>query len=257
MNESDRNYSARIIKAGALLADTKAFLQAYDENQSVAGNLRRLRSANVFGKASRHRVAEILPVFRHRYCDDDSLARPLRTLARSGVTDDVLDRVLYYHTARADPLLYDFALRYLGSLQTDEGGIVRPADARQVVVKLLREAGLDWVDGTVRRVTQGLLSTLRDFRALTGHTRKRLGTAHLPLEAFAYVAFAIGCDGVRGERLVSHPVWRLYLLSAEDVERLFVQAQQRRWMSFHSAGRLVRIDFGFPTLEGLVDAIVA
>src|SRR5207302_11415919 len=56
----ERQYTSRIIKAGALLADTKALLTHWDDSRSVAENLARARQENLFGKASRSRVEEIL-----------------------------------------------------------------------------------------------------------------------------------------------------------------------------------------------------
>jgi hypothetical protein len=52
------SYSSRIIKAGALLTDTKSLLLAWDLNATVPQNLDRIRRENPFGKASRSRVEE-------------------------------------------------------------------------------------------------------------------------------------------------------------------------------------------------------
>jgi len=57
-------YTSRIIKASALIADTKVLLAAWDAEQSVAENLDRARRENIFGKTSRKRVEDILLIFR-------------------------------------------------------------------------------------------------------------------------------------------------------------------------------------------------
>ena len=62
-------YSSKIIKAGALLADTKTLLSHWDVAATGAENLDRIRRENVFGKASRSRVEDILAIFRQRYPD--------------------------------------------------------------------------------------------------------------------------------------------------------------------------------------------
>ena len=51
-------YSTRIIKAGALLGDTKTLLCHWDSTQTTQDNLRRFREENLFGKASRSRVED-------------------------------------------------------------------------------------------------------------------------------------------------------------------------------------------------------
>ena len=65
--KADACYTSRIIKAGALLADTKTLLSHWDMTRSVQDNLDRIRRENVFGKASRSRVEDILAIFRQRY----------------------------------------------------------------------------------------------------------------------------------------------------------------------------------------------
>src|ERR1700729_881045 len=51
-------YSAKIIKAGALIGDTKTLLSHWDVNTSPDANLHRIQRANFFGKASRSRVED-------------------------------------------------------------------------------------------------------------------------------------------------------------------------------------------------------
>jgi len=69
-------YTSKIIKAGALLADTKTLLAHWDVRSSVHENLDRLRRENVFGKASRSRVEDILAVFRQRTSWKPMSSRP-------------------------------------------------------------------------------------------------------------------------------------------------------------------------------------
>jgi hypothetical protein len=63
-------YTSRIIKAGALLPDTKLLLQNWDEEADVRANLDWVRQENLFGKASRSRVEDVLLVFKQRYLKD-------------------------------------------------------------------------------------------------------------------------------------------------------------------------------------------
>jgi hypothetical protein len=80
--EDSAPYSSKIIKAGALLADTKTLLAHWDLGASAHDNLRRLRRENVFGKASRSRVEDILAVFRQRYLAEEPVTRALVVLVR-------------------------------------------------------------------------------------------------------------------------------------------------------------------------------
>ena len=64
---SQAPYTTKIIKAGAFLADTKTLLAHWDLDSSVPDNLQRIQHENIFGKASRSRVEDILRIFRQRY----------------------------------------------------------------------------------------------------------------------------------------------------------------------------------------------
>jgi hypothetical protein len=74
---SSKVYTSKIIKAGALLADTKTMLAHWDENCSVSDNLIRFRRENIFGKTSRSRIEDILIIFHQRYLTSESVTRSL------------------------------------------------------------------------------------------------------------------------------------------------------------------------------------
>jgi len=114
--EADACYTSRIIKAGALLPDTKTLLSHWDLTESVPTNLQRLQRENVFGKASRSRVEDIVGIFRQRYLTEPSVTRALVTLVKMRLPASALDRILYFHAAKADRLLHDVVSEILGPM---------------------------------------------------------------------------------------------------------------------------------------------
>lgn len=268
-NHDQRIYSSKIIKASGLLADTKTLFAFWDESKSVEENLREARRANIFGKASRSRVEDILAIFRQRYCPDNgSDAAPrqardaaLRRLVRSGLPAEIVDRVLYYYAALADPLIYDFVTQYLYDLYKRGRHVITVEDASEFLRDAIAngQTTTPWSTTTRERVAQHLLATLRDFRVLQGargSPRKTFAPTHLPVEAFLYIAFDIHRAVASGERLLRHPHWRLFLLDLDAVERLFVEAHQLGYLRYQAAGSLIRIEFPYRDLLGLVDALV-
>jgi hypothetical protein len=221
-------YRSKIIKAGALLADTKTLLAHWDETLSVSENLDRFRRENIFGKASRSRVEDILAIFCQRYLASESVTRALATLVKGQFSAEGLTRILYFYAARADALLHDtvteilWPLHALGKTDITIQDILTPL-ARWVAEG--KTAG-HWSEPTLVRVAQGLMATLRDFGVLQGRVHKRLAPMYLPVEAFAYIAFFLHQEQPSGERLLGHPEWRLFFLSPQMVERFFVEAQQ-------------------------------
>ena len=100
-------YTSRIIKAGALLADTKMLFAHWDESESVQQNLDRIQRENVFGKATRCRIEDVLAIFRQRYLREPSVLKALVRLCRAHRPPPGIERILYFHACQADTLLHD------------------------------------------------------------------------------------------------------------------------------------------------------
>ncbi len=244
-------YSSKIIKAGALLGDTKTLLAHWNAAASAQANLDRLRRENVFGKVSRSRVEDVLTIFRQRYLGEESVTRALVVLAQKRLPAATLDRILYFHAAQADRLLHDTVIEILlplqarGITQIDVLEIQRP-------LKKWVDAGKTsgkWSEPTIIRIAQGLLSALRDFGVLQGAVKKRIAPAYLPVAAFAYLAFHFKQHQPSGARLIELPDWKLFFLPREGVERFLFEAHQHNLLEYHAAGSVTRLTFPASTLE--------
>ncbi len=244
-------YSSKIIKAGALLPDTKMMLANWDEGAGVPANLSQMQSSNLFGKASRSRIEDILAIFRQRYLGDPSLLRALVTLAKSDLPARVLDPILYFQAVRSDALLHDAVTDLLASLMIRGRQEVEVRD----VVAWLREqvdAGnttRSWNDETTTRIAQGILATLRDFGILQGVITKRIAPLYLPTPAFSFIAFLLSRQQPSGERLLHDPEWQVFFLHERTVERFFIEAHAERLLQYYAAGRVIRIEFPATTIE--------
>jgi hypothetical protein len=242
-------YTARIIKASGLVGDIKALFAFWDEGRSLEENFQEARRANIFGKASRSRVEDILSEFRQRYYSEPEIASAIRRLVRSSLPADIVDKVLYYHTALADSLIYDFVTEYLFDLHAHGRKVVTYVDSLDFIAQATARGQIDppWRSPETRaRVAQGLLSTLRDFRVLQGakgSQQKTFAPAYLPVEAFVYVAFDLRRRGISGERILHHPHWRLFFLKPGDIERQLIEAHQFGLLRYAAAGSLVRLEF--------------
>lgn len=250
-------YSSKIIKAGALLADTKTLLSHWDSTKLADENLDRLRRENVFGKASRSRVEDILAIFRQRFLAEEAVTDALTRLVRRRFPAAGLDRLLYFHAARADRLLFDVVADVLVA-QKDKGLV--DVDVASVHRQLMRwvAAGRTerpWSEPTALRVAQGLLSALRDFGVLSGSVNKKIAPAYLPVAAFAYLAFYLKQHQPPGAGLVELPDWRLFFLTPDGVERLLFDAHQHGLLEYHAAGTVTRLTFPAERLGEYADVV--
>lgn len=246
-------YASKIIKAGALIPDTKVLLSNWDEDQTVTENLTRFRQENVFGKASRSRVEDILAIFRQRYLRDEEITQALVTFAESGVDSAALNRILYFHAARSDELLHDVVTDFLYPIaQTGLTNTLKTNDVKIWIERQIKQENIvrKWSETTITRCAQELLASLRDFGILEGNIKKKIASQYFPIEAFVYIAFFLKQYQPSGTRLVNDPEWRLFLIDSESVERLFIEAQQHKLLEYYAAGSIIKIDF---PAENLVD----
>ena len=244
-------YSSKIIKAGALIGDTKTLLSHWDVAASVEENINRAQRENVFGKASRSRVEDILAIFRQRYLAEESVTRALVILVRGKFPPAALERLLYFHSARADQLLHDAVTEILVPMQARGLVDINVQDFQRSLAMWVKDGKTTghWSEPTITRISQGLLSTLRDFGVLQGAVNKKIVSAYVPVAAFAYVLFFLKQNQPSGAKLVEHPDWRLFFLPREGVERFMFEAHQQGLLEYHAVGSVTRLSFPVTTLE--------
>ncbi len=243
-------YSSRIIKASALIADTKVLLAEWDLGSSAAENLDRARRENIFGKASRRRVRDILKIFRQRYFDDADVGTALVTLTQTGAPAQWINPLLYFFSAQNDRTLRDIVIEVLYPRHL-AGYTDLPVD---YVVRAIRNWVAEgktttvWNENTILRVAQGLMATLRDFGVLQGAARKQLTPIYLPTPSFVLIAFWLQQRERSGHLVLHSDDWRLFFLPVEGVERFFMEAHQEHLLTYDAAGSVVRIEFPATTL---------
>jgi hypothetical protein len=238
-------YTSRIIKASALIADTKVLLAEWDPGLPVAENLKRARQLNIFGKASRGRVDDILAIFRQRYFDDPDIGATLTYLVQGGANAQWVDPLLYFFAAQNDRTLRDAVIEALYPRQLAGYSDV-PTD---YVVRVIRQwvaegkTATEWQEETIHRVAQGVQATLRDFGVLKGAVRKEIAPIYLPDPSFALIAFWLDQRLHSGNLVLNSDDWKLFFLPVAGVERFFIEAHQEHMLTYNAAGSIVRLDF--------------
>jgi len=252
------NYNSKIIKVAAHITDAKTFLSEWNENISASENFNRFLEINIFGKPSRAATKNILAAFKERFVLDNEQDKALRRMAKVNVDPIIFDWILYYYTVQADDLLYDFVTKYLYDFQLQGNLSINTKIAQDYISNLSKEGKTTavWSETVCNRVARNILTTLRDFRILEGKVKKTIKPPYLPTEAFVYIAYLIYQKNISGQKVINAEDWKLFLCSSNIVEHMFMDAHQKEYLTYYSAGSLVRIDFNYNNLEGLVDAII-
>jgi len=251
-------YNSRLIKAGALLEEMRLLVRHWSNGSD--GGLKSLAVVdNLLGKATRARAQDI---FRSAFLPRYVKGRPpkawkiLRALEDAGAPVEVLKPVYYWVTARNEPILRDYVTAELAHKNGLTGQIISPSEVSQWIEKQLRSQGKTWSDRVTILVARGILATLRDFGILEGAVKKRLAPVYIPIESFAYMAFALCQEGSMGEKLVRHDDWLLFFLSPEDVEGKLIESDVRGFLKYQSAGRITRIDFPARSFEEMAHVVL-
>ena len=250
-NKVNLPFTSKILKAGALLPDIKTILSHWDLQQNIDKNLQRVIQQNLLGKKSRSRTTDVIKIFRQRYFYNESVAKTLAYLVKSKCDTKSLERIFFFHTLKADPLISEVVTEILLPQMLRGETEVNRITIQRVVMSWIEEgrtAG-NWSESTVIKVTQGLLSTLRDFGILKGAVKKQIAPAYFPIQAFAYVAFCLKQKQPSGMEFIKLKDWKQFFLFAEGVERLLIEAHQMGLLEYHAAGTVTRLTFPASTLE--------
>jgi hypothetical protein len=247
----DRPYTTRLQKGGALVAEMRRLVLEWDDKPDC---LNRIVEANILSLPSQRRTRDVImrtftPRFVRSHPPD--LWRPVSVLERAGWSRESLLPIHYYAAASAEPLLWDFAVEFLVDREARGLLEIRTDDA----VRFIRLASSDcfpdgqWSPTVSLKVARGLLAALRDFGILAGASKKRITPIYLPTESFAFLAMLRQVVGVKGRVTLTDPCWRLFHLSDTGIEQHFLDAHQKKFLSYHAAGSLVRLEFSATNLQ--------
>lgn len=242
MNTLYRPYNTRIQKGGALLDDMRMLVRSWEEdNSETRVEIRRLLGKKTLARSKDTMVRAFIPRFLQG--DPSNAWKIARLLEDRNVEPEIVRPIYYWITARSDRLLYEFVTEELIHVAGPGDGSVRIEETTTWISAHIRKADQEWTPTVTLKVGRGILAALRDFGILEGGSKKCIAPVHLPIEAFCYIAFWLGRLGDSGESLVRHSDWGLFLFSPKIVERLMLEAHQLNLLSFHSAGRIYRVDF--------------
>ena len=246
--------SSRIIKGGALLDETRRFVESWRDSGSVAENLSAFRTGNLLGKRSRVRAEDTLAILRQRFVDPGPHVIPgIRPLASK--TEAFRD-ASYYEAARNDYLLAHIAGELLFDLRGRGWVRVTVEDIERALLLAPPDPVVKgWGDATRTRVIHGVLSALRDFGVLEGKVNKHIASPHLSFSGFVYVLGRLRDALPSSHEIVRSSVWRWWLLEDRQLRALFLEADRSGLLRFSDAGSSVRLDWRVEGLEEMVRAV--
>lgn len=252
--------NANLTKGSADIPEVIQLLRAWEGESEPPGAFQdRAIEANLLGKTSRRRVKDIVKrVLAVRYFPEGSTetAVLLKRILRAGFASETVNKLLYYHAALGEHLLYVIATEFLFDHQRRGLQTVATPDVERF---LEQEAEADRIPeysvSVEKRIAQHALAALRDFGILEGKVKKRIAPVRVPPELTGYVVHALKDEGLSANRIVEHTDWRLFLLDQEAAEDAIITASQHGYFSYSAAGTIRRFDWEHDSLEEYVHAI--
>ena len=247
-------YSTRIIKGGALLEESRRFVESWDDELTTEINLEQFLTQNLLGKRSRSRAEDTIAILRQRFVEPGpEIIRALRSLT---IRADSFRDACYFETARNDELLAYTAAQALRRLRDRGGSMIRVSDLeRELLERPPDETIRAWGQSTRTRVIHGLLSALRDFGVLAGRANKRIAPSHITFTGFVYVLGRLRQLTSSSHELVTSDTWGWWLLDDSQVRSQLLEADREGVLRYRDAGSTVRIDWRIDGLEEVVRAV--
>lgn len=254
-------YTSRACKGSALLGEMRALLRAWHPGEPAAQLERRALDADLLGKATAHRVYDVVRrVFAVRFIDPPGCpARNLKRLVEARPAGDWFRHLALLYAARADAVLRDGVVCFYRRAAAEGRLRLGTQDAVDFLQEAER-AGVvpyPWSPSVRERVAQGLLRQLTEYGLLGEPARgfrEMLRFRPDPL-AVAYLAFDLHFAGATDAGVVAHPDWRLWQLEEPDARHALDDLSRHGLWIFQAAGSVVRISWRPATMEEAVDAL--
>lgn len=239
--------SSFTIVKGSLIEETYSIFQSWDFALSKRENLQLVKENNTIGATSANWLRDVAKVLNRRF-DPEGCDRPLVELAKAGCDREIWKPLLLWHMTRDEFLVRDFLINWLFPQYRDGAYRLQSEDLFPYLESLAakRQTSTEaWTKSTLKRVATGLLRMAVDFGLMTGTTVKEFSSYHLPEESFLYLIHAMAEIKPNSGSIIDNPDWRMYLLTAEDVERELLRLHQYRKLRYEVAGSLAQLDLPY------------
>jgi hypothetical protein len=252
--------NANLTKGAADAGDLLQLLRLWDPSRETSADFQaRAVEENLLGKPTRGRMSDFIKqVLARRYmpAGDDAPARHVARLSEAGVEREVLLKVLYYHAALAERLLYLVATELLYDAVRSGARSIRALDVGHFIHRLAaQDRAPTYSAGVIEKLAQSALTALRDFGIVEGKVRKRILAVRVPNEVIGYLVHALRDEGASARNIVQHPDWRLFLLDSGEVERAILEGAHHGHYTYSAAGDIRRFDFHHDSLADYVESL--
>lgn len=253
-------YSTALCKGQGMVPETLTLLREWTPGMSGYELFKSVLTKGSIPKATAGRVQDIVTrVFAPRYLIPAAEpAKRLKRLVEAGYGLDELSQLFLLYCVRTYPELRDFIEEVYWPRYGAGAGYLYRQDS-DVFFRNAYESGklpVKWTDTSRVKIARYLLTALSDFKLLGPAVRDHRAILSFAINEFTtlYLVHELHFSGVGDQGLMVHPDWQVFGLEPYDVlQQLRAAASRGRFVAQHS-GQILRIAWGFSTMEDFLDA---
>jgi len=237
----ESQYKARNL-IGSLLRESEKLFSSLDKGHSIDELRNDVIYGNLFTQKallSRKRFWNMLVV---RYLKSPEwVIDDLLTAYRRGPHSEEFLSLLYLHYALSDHFTFDFIAKHLWKKWKSRDFIVSKDD----LMKVIDDSAHDHPQmkkcsyATKEKLSSIILTSLRDFKILSGKQKKHLIKPVLPLFTVEHILHILILEGAKGNEVLTDPIWHLFFCSTDEIAHYFHQLELNRIIRFERVGNTV------------------
>jgi hypothetical protein len=249
--------SQRLVRKGALIPETYNLFKNWKDEMSFDQNFNHTFHGNFRSEAWKK---EIYSTLRRRFRNLNT-AKSLILLAQSGYDISDWKYCLHFYIAIHETLYKLFLATWLYPEYQSGRFSLRTEDAVQHVLSVWKSSNpgnrpLSEYGAT--RTARDLLRMARDFGLLEGEgPTRRFSSIHLSDELILYFCHIIASEENSASQVLTSELWRLILLSQDQVHAHFLRLHQYRKLNYHVAGSIVELTLPYASACDYAKRMVA
>jgi Putative inner membrane protein (DUF1819) len=207
-------YVPTLASKASLLEETRVFLETYAQCGSIEQASQLLNDGGLPQRSRRTRttIVGIIRMRLTRWHPPAWVLDDLVSFARD-TRSDAFPLAVLLHTARQDRLLYDFVQKVVVPRWYNGTYKLIPSDVQGFLDTMQPEHPeiSHWGYTTRERLSNGVLTVLRDCKLLKGEVNKYIGTPLVPTAAVEHLIHLLQGEEISQDVMAQHLDWRLWL----------------------------------------------
>lgn len=249
--------SQRLVRKGALIEETYNLFKNWKDEMSFDQNFDHIFTGSFRSEAWKKEIHSTL----HRRFRNLKTAKSLIVLARNGYDISDWKYCLHFFVAMHETLYRLFLETWLYPEYQSGRLSLRTEDAVQHVLAVWKSNNPGTVSlseyGAIR-TARDLLRMARDFGLLEGEgSTKTFSSVHLSDELILYFCHIISSEEHSASRVLTSDLWKLILLSQDQVHAHLLRLHQYRRLDYHVAGSIVELALPYASACEYAEKMVA